>query len=384
MKACDRVISVVEGRRPDRVPQFTPTMSCETASRLMGHETFAGSPSLWYHEALAWTRGKNAHEEFDARIVEDAISWRLKFGDDVFMYPWRNTARPVVHPDPSTFVFGDPAGAHQVWRWDAETMNFVETVNTARKPEPEDWPTRAREMQRNMPTTLEQVRDQTGRTEEDTQRRIGGDMLVVGSGAMLSMGVDEASLAAILLEPAAVADILDCQLEVGKCQLDAFARRNVKVIMGGGDMADKNGPIYSPACFHDLLLPRLRPLVRHATDLGLHYVWRTDGRIWPVSDMIFSDAGAPAYGETDRDAGMTVKAVREKFPKVVIWSNTSADLLRRGNADAVYRDTMQILVESGGIGYFNGCSNTVLPGTPLENLAAMRKAADDCARRSST
>ena len=53
-------------------------------------------------------------------------------------------------------------------------------------------------------------------------------------------------------------------------------------------MADKNGPIYSPDAFRNLLLPRLKKLIAHCKRVGVHYVWRTDGKIWRV------EGGAPS------------------------------------------------------------------------------------------
>jgi uroporphyrinogen decarboxylase len=182
---------------------------------------------------------------------------------------------------------------------------------------------------------------------------------------------------ACALEPGAVADILDCQLEVALAQMEGIAARGIKAVLGGGDMADKNGPMYSPQMFRSLMLPRLTRLAARCNELGLHYVWRTDGKIWLVSDMIFVEAGVPGYGEVDHDASMQVGAIRKRYPDLVLWGTISADLLRRGSSDEVYRQCAQILADSEGRGYFHGCSNAVLPGTPPENVWAMMEARDD-------
>jgi uroporphyrinogen-III decarboxylase len=149
--------------------------------------------------------------------------------------------------------------------------------------------------------------------------------------------------------------------------------------MGGGDMADNHGPMYSPAAFRELILPRLVKLVARCNELGLHYVWRTDGKLWPVTDMIFDEAGAPGYGEVDRDAGMKVGGLRERYPDLVVWGNMSSGFLRTRSRDECYQESMRILAESGGRGYFHGASNAVLPGTPPENVAAMTEACRDFA-----
>jgi uroporphyrinogen-III decarboxylase len=196
----------------------------------------------------------------------------------------------------------------------------------------------------------------------------------------LSVGRDEASLMACALQPGAVADILDCQLAVAIAQVEGIAARGIKVVLGGGDMADKNGPMYSPRMFRSLVLPRLKALAARCNELGLHYVWRTDGKIWLVSDMIFVEARVPGFGEVDHDASVHTDAIRRRYPNLVLWGTISADLLRRAAPDEVYRECRQIIADSGGKGYFHGCSNAVLPGTPPENVWTMMRARDDYSR----
>jgi uroporphyrinogen-III decarboxylase len=90
--------------------------------------------------------------------------------------------------------------------------------------------------------------------------------------------------------------------------------------------------------------------------------------------MIFSEARMPGFGEVDRDATMELGKIRDRYPDLVIWTNVSVDLLHRGSADDVYEDSLKILEESGGKGYFHGASNAVLPNTPPENVWAMMNA----------
>jgi len=55
--------------------------------------------------------------------------------------------------------------------------------------------------------------------------------------------------------------------------------------------------------------------------------------------------------------------------------------LRRGSAEDAYRHSMELLEASAGRSYFHGCSNTVLPGTPPDNVRAMMNARDDFSRQ---
>jgi uroporphyrinogen decarboxylase len=379
MTPYERCLATIEGRVPDRVPAYTPTICCDVASKILGRAVNTGGPSLWYAEARAWMAGENAHDEFEHKYERDLLDMHRLLGMEVFRYGWRQNARPTVQIDEHTFLYGDPDGAHQVWRWDDQVLNYVKVVDTT-KPQPEDWPRLARQRQKEVEARVQAVRERAGVREARLQERLGDEMMVVAGGGGLSVGVDEASLMACALEPGAVRDILDCQLQVALAQVESIAERGVKVVLGGGDMADKNGPMYSPHMFRSLVLPCLEQLAARCRELGLHYVWRTDGNIWLVSDMIFVQAGVPGYGEIDYDASMEPGQIRRRYPDLILWANVSADVLRRKSRDKVYDHCMEILKGSEGRGYFHGCSNAILPGTPPGNVWAMMQARDDFGR----
>jgi len=370
-------MTAIAGGLPDVVPAYTPTVACDVAGKILGRPVNTGSPSLWYAEAKALLTGSAAHAEFEAKLEEDLLDLDRALKQDVFRYGWRKTVKPTAQLDENTFLYGDPDGLHEIWRWDPDARNFLKISDTAPRRRVEDWPAIARSRQQDLESTIEHVRANLGIREAELQARLGEEMLVTLSAGALSLGTDETSLMATALEPGAVADIMDCQLEVAVAQMETLAERGLKVVMGGGDMADKNGPIYSPQTFRDLLLPRLKKLITRCRELGLHYVWRTDGKIWPIADMIFVEAAVPGYGEIDYEVTMTAGKVRKKYPGLVLWPNVSGDRLRRRSRDEVYAHCMEILEATEGRRYFHGCSNTILPGTPPENVWAMMEARDD-------
>jgi uroporphyrinogen decarboxylase len=365
---------------PDRVPAYTPTIASDVAGRILGHTVHTGGPALWYAEAAAWCDGPAAWQEFDCQVMEDIIELHRALAQDVIRFPWRNNIRPTARMDDTTFVCGDLNGEQQIWHWDEEVMNFISRTRKA-TPRVEDWPERARQAQKGVEERIAYARETAGVPEASLQKRLGDSIMVVAGGAGLSLGLDEAHLMAAVLEPGAVEDILECELAVGLAEVRAIAGRGIKVVLGGGDMADKNGPIYSPEMFMRFMLPRWKRLAACCRELGLHYVWRSDGNLWKVSDMLFREAGMPGFGEVDYDATMTLPRIRTRYPDLVIWANLSGDLLRRGTAEDAYRHSMELLEASRGRGYFHGCSNTVLPGTRPENVGAMMKARDDFSRQ---
>ena len=380
MTGYERCLAVIRGDRPDRVPAYTPTIASDVAGRIVGRPVHTGGPALWYAEATAWCDGPAAWQEFDAQVTEDIVDLHRALDQDVIRFPWRQNIRPTSRVDHATFLCGDPNGAHRVWHWDEASMNFIPSGQPAAL-QVEDWPAMARQAQKQVQQRIAHARETAGIPEARLQKRLGDAMMVLAGGAGLSLGVDEAHLVAAVVEPGAVDDILECNLAVGLAQLQAMAGRGIKVVLGGGDMADKNGPIYSPAMFARFMLPRWKKVAACCRELGLHYVWRSDGNVWKVADMLFREAGIPGFGEVDFDASLTTAQVRARYPDLVIWANLSGDRLCRGTAEDAYRHSMDLLEASPGTRYFHGCSNTILPRTPPENVRAMMKARDDFSRR---
>jgi uroporphyrinogen-III decarboxylase len=56
---------------------------------------------------------------------------------------------------------------------------------------------------------------------------------------------------------------------------------------------------------------------------------------------------------------------------MVIWGNMSSSLLLDGTAAEVRAQALATIAEAGGRGYFQGCSNAIVTGTPAENVRVM-------------
>ena len=371
-----RCLAAVQGGALDRVPAYTPTIASDVAGRILGRTADTGGPALNYAGAAAWCDGPAAWQAFNDQHIEDIIELHRVLAQDIIRFPWFVNIRPTARINPTTFLCGDPNGDHQIWRWYEEVGNFIPDRKPA-APRVEDWPEMARQKAKSVEKAIVFVRETAGLREARLQERLGDSMMVVAGGPVLSLGTDEVNLIATVDEPGAVEDLLECSLAIGLAQVQAIASRGIKVVLGGGDMADKNGPLYSPEMFRRFMLPRWKMLADCCRELGLHYVFRSDGNLWKVADMLFREAGIPGFGEVDFDATMTTAQVRAGYPDLVIWANLGGDILRRGTAEEVYRHGMEQLEASGGCKYFHGCSNTILPGTPPENVYAMMQARDD-------
>jgi hypothetical protein len=333
-----------------------------------------GTGSLHYAETCALARGPDAHAEFVEHLFADMAELCRILDIDVYRMPWRQTNAPTRQLDEVSFLFGDPDGDYEVHAYMPETGDYgvIESVSKNTGTDP-----------------IERLRDEVEAAEarlsngelDDFQlnpdhRRIceayGDEFFIPCNGGEITIGYDEDMLMAMITDPGLVRRFLMIQAEKGLALGRALARSPYpRIMLGGGDMAGNEGPFFSPAAFREVHLPALKHMVDGLTDLGIHYVFRTDGDLWSVSDMLFEEAGCQGYGEVDRDANMTAAKLRKRYPDLVLWNNLSCPKIQLNSPDWVREESRRCTEESGGTRYFHGSSNAIIMGTPVENLRAL-------------
>jgi len=357
----------------DRAPAMLLGMACSVASQILGRRAYAGTTSLHWAEALAWSRGNAAHAEFEARLHQDLLDLHRALDLDVWHPPWRLGQRPAQALDEHTFVFGDPQGWHTIWRYEQQSGQFWKIKDVAAPLlSPEERALRqlaaTQAAAPGMPQSCR--RDVAGLV--NYWRRLESEFFLVTGAGGLSVGHDEESLLALATEPDAVRQRLLLNADSGIAWMEALAQSPCpKAVLGGGDLASYQGPLYSPTAFRHVVLPAYQRLVGRCNELGIHYVFRSDGNIWPLADMLFRDAACPGYGEADREAGMTAGKIRQRYPRLVIWGNVGSAFLQRATVSQVRDEAKRVLDETGGLGYFQGCSNVIVKGTPPDNVLAL-------------
>ena len=368
----ERCVATLGCHEVDRAPLYSPAISCGVASEILGRTARTGTGSLHYAEVAAWADGEAAHADFEARLIEDLVAVHRALDLDVLRMPWRMNVRPDARLDQHTFRFGPETGEHTVWQYQPTTADFSPIYQSPRADPPEV------RLRKEIARLEEGAADPSPAARVsiaptvDLWRRFGREFFVVGASYHIGVGIAPEDLELMVVEPELVRQKCLWQAEhaiaVGWALLDAGCP---PVIFGGGDLAGNQGPFYSPAMFRDLVLPGYVKTLAALNRMGVHYFFRSDGNLWSLMDMLFAEAACPGYGETDRDASMTVAAVRARFPRLVIWGNVSSSLLARGTAAQVREQAQAALAEAGGRGYFQGCSNALIQGTPLENIRAM-------------
>ncbi|MBI2302680.1 MAG: hypothetical protein HYU66_27555 [Armatimonadetes bacterium] len=378
MTGPERVAAAFDHREPDRVPWFEQAFASDVASALLGRPACTGCTMLHYEEAAAWMRGDEAHDAFVAKLYDDTIALARALEWDMLCPPWRFPTRPAAQLDEYTFVYGDPEGDHDIYAYHPVAKTFYRRSSHRRTPpsdNPDDLEPWIDSLERGLETaTVPRL------NEEDWQLRLQRDVgaeFMIPCGMGLAIPYEPLWLVACALRPDLVRRYLEVMAEHNCLAAEAWAARGFTVVWGGGDMADNHGPFFGPRVFHEVVLPPLQRWMDKLHALGMRYVYRTDGNLWPVADDFFVHSRIDGFGEIDHDAGMRIPELQARYgERITFWGDVPCgSLLHRGTAEQVREFVLRRMEECRGSGgWILGSSNSVVPGTPVENAMAMYEA----------
>jgi hypothetical protein len=372
MTGKERVLATFEGHPTDRVPIYCAGVSGRIASHVLGRDAFVGHGKQRYRESLALWQGEDAHAEFLERTQRDIFELNEALDVDLVRPAyWRYPYRPTRRIDEYTFFYGQEDGDWWVMRYDPDTELFQEMEHN---PRPE---LTIEDIERIVIAGEESV-DHYRPTKESFPELVaavayfGERRAVPGTGAGIAVPRERPWLEAMALRP----DLI-------RRHMIAAARRNAKnppimraigtpLIFGGGDFAGKNGPIYSPRAFHEIMLPALQIVSEACHAHGCYHLFASDGNLWPVAEDLFGASGVDGFYEIDRRAGMDLRRLRDEYPHLKLLGGISSETLHLGTVEDVIAETRSALEVAQEVGQIIvGVSNQVVALTPPENFDAM-------------
>ena len=162
------------------------------------------------------------------------------------------------------------------------------------------------------------------------------------------------------LVSAVVEKCIDHTLKV----VERFVEMGVEVVFTGDDIADNRMTLISPELWEDLFMPHFRKLVEAFHSFGLYYWKHSDGNIMSIMDMLV-DAGIDGIDPIDPLGNMDLALIKEKYgDSIAIKGNVDCvDVLVNGPKEAVIQAVKECIRIAGpGGGYVCSSSNTIHTG----------------------
>ncbi|MBU0715245.1 MAG: hypothetical protein KJ964_07810 [Verrucomicrobia bacterium] len=325
----NRLISVLDGKKPDRVPNFEIYVAQNIRSALLGYQCPDG--------------------------IAGEVEFKPKFGYD-FLYAL------APHQVPPVYSHKDlKAGAgERAW---ADNHSAMIT----------DWDSfRAYEYPVPGSLDLSQVRSAV-----TAAKKIPGK---VGVGALMpSAPFTEAYLLFGFEEfcfklhddPELVKAVADRIGLVGEEGMQQLCREQIDFVVFGDDMAYTEGMMIAPELMRKLFFPWYRRFIRIAREAGKRVVFHSDGNVEPVIPD-FIEAGLNALHPIEPKAMDIIRLKKTYGQQLAFFGNIDVDLLARGKPEQVAAQACKLIASlAPGGGYAIGSSNAVADYVNPENYKAM-------------
>ncbi len=368
----ERVAAAFEHKPYDKPPIYQGGFSSRVASAILGREAYVGGEIQQYRESCALWDGPDAHVEFLERSRRDAFDLSETLNLDLVRPAyWRLTTRPTRKIDEHTFFYGSEDGNWHVRRFDPEHELFPVVE---RNPIPDIVPDELEKVVQAHEMRAEAYQPQPEHFTEHAaaQEEFANRRAVPGTGVGVAVPRDRVWLEAIVLRPDLVSRYVTATAVRAAKTAKLMAAMGLRYLMGGGDFASKNGPFYSPAAFRNIMLPALRLISDACHEAGAFHMFASDGNLWPVADDLFAGSGVDCFYEIDRRCEMDLGSLRQRFPRLTLMGGIASETLHTGTPEQVREETrgaLEVAKEFGGV--IVGCSNQIVPPTPMENFWAM-------------
>lgn len=206
--------------------------------------------------------------------------------------------------------------------------------------------------------------------------RWAGDMLYIGydNKCPILPGTVEEGIFIELDEPELVRRWNKASNLVQMQKLQALAdKEDTPVMINFNDIAMKGSTIHSPELLDELFFPYLHQVCDIAHSKGIKVIYHTDGYLGKVMDRIIA-CGVDALHPIDISAGMSYSEFKGQYGKktIMVGGMDGVNVLALGSVDDVVRETRRLLTVGGKNGGLIVASSTgqIDASMPLQNILA--------------
>jgi uroporphyrinogen decarboxylase len=151
------------------------------------------------------------------------------------------------------------------------------------------------------------------------------------------------------------------------------ARLGADFVFTGDDYASTEAMFISPAMFEEYLYPGLKEVIAGFHECGMPVIKHTDGNITAILDMLI-DSGIDCLDPIDPVAGMDIARIKAKYgERVAIKGNVDcAHTLTFGSVEDVIKETLEVIKKAAdGGGFILSSSNSIHSAVKPANYLAM-------------
>ncbi len=184
---------------------------------------------------------------------------------------------------------------------------------------------------------------------------------------------DENLLVWMATAPEFVYEMFEAHAELGTACVEMLLDAGVRPdgVFVGGDIAYRNGLLFSPAMYRELLWPHHARMFRFFHERGLKVIYHSDGCVTEALPMLI-EGGADCIEPLEVQAGMDLDELAEEFgERVSFMGNVSVKALSATKDGAVEEARRRIRAGRRARGYIFHSDHSLPPTVSFENYSAV-------------
>lgn len=380
MTGKERVLKAFLHKEPDFVPVGDQLIVSKVASEILGRYAYTGGGEFSKDTIELLYKGER--DFLVERYIQDTIEIHEKLGLDfirVGTVPSKNYSKEELPTKIGENIYkyeDKQANIYSIYRF-SESGQFFCVESSYEKEGINAFERVIKIIEKKLD---EEVKFEDKSIFEGWDRIVEkvGNKYAIAFSAGIGIPLNPAYLEAIVLRPDLIEIYLDYQTKNTIEFIKEAKKHGADFILGGADLADKNGPIYNPKIFEKYLVPRYKKILQVSHKFGLFYIYRSDGDTRVLWDIWFNEIGFDGYAEIDLSAGIDLGELKEKYGEkiTIIGGVDCAKTLVFGTKEEIekqVKDSIEKCKRKGG--FILTSSNSIHYNVPAKNLIYMVEAA---------
>ncbi|MDO8686295.1 MAG: uroporphyrinogen decarboxylase family protein [Clostridiales bacterium] len=367
MNSKEVINAVLNHRNPDYIPLGTYAIDCDTAEKVLGHETYVRNKikiqiALWEgrRDEVAQSLKEDSVELFRKLDCIDVI---IPFKEAIILPPKNYVPAKIKKLDDKTWENEDGC----IYQY-SEMSNDIAVVKYPEvKYLEEDF---SREPEYIIPdeSIFEAYDYLLSHMKHD--RFMAG--VSGGFNVMPLLGGMENGLMEYYFNPELLQLAIQQSVKLENFLDQYYIRDGVDQIFVEIDPATTTGPLLPPEKFRGFCLPAMKQRIENIKKYRDKVMLHSCGNTWKLMDM-FIEAGIDCNQSLQTGAGMDIKRLKEEYGrKMCFWGGASIEKLIMGTMEEVREDVryaMQFGSPEGG--FILGPSHSIAYGVKYDNFMAM-------------
>ena len=365
MTGKERILTLLKGQKPDRIPLGFYAVDCDTVSAVLGRKTFVRDK---ISQQIALWQGRR--DEIVESLRKDTIDFYRKIElCDIITHkdsilPPKNQKWPRAEKIDET-TWKDQLGRIYKVSQAGNELVCVHDPDTEKQYRPEDFPEDINPagFDRTCFDAFGDVIDEFS----DSRFVLAPSYLY----AMVLLGGMEKGLAEYIANPQFVKAAAKNYLAHDNAMSEKIFRPGFSGVLLGEDYGTTRAPIISPQMFREFCFPLIKARCENVRQYVDYIFLHSCGNTLPLIDM-FIEAGINCLQSLQANAGMDVSKLQEKYAgRMIFWGGISVEILLTGSTADVRKNVKQACQKAKKGGIILGPSHSIAYGVPYDNFMAM-------------